>query len=118
MNISREIPCSCGRPHKLEITDIISESGAINKLPEVMSRLGCRHPFVLCESNTLLAAGERVTDILRRADIHGAYYIPKSLSPNERAVGDVVINAPTLLSATTIFSPHPLLSFVSRVLAI
>ena len=91
MNIPREIPCSCGRPHKLEITDIISESGALNKLPEVMSRLGCRHPFVLCDSNTLLAAGERVTDILRRADIHGAYYIPKSLSPDERAVGDVVM---------------------------
>ena len=92
MNIPKEISCNCGREHKIEITDIISESGAINKLPKVLTGLGCHRPFVLCDSNTLRAAGERVADVLRLADIHGVYYAPKALSPDEKAVGDVIMH--------------------------
>lgn len=31
-------PCSCGRTHEILVDDIIIESGAIKKLPEILSR--------------------------------------------------------------------------------
>ena len=92
MNLAKEIPCCCGREHKTEIVDVISCRGAIERLPEAMERLGCRHPFVLCDTNTLRAAGERVAKILREAEMYGAFYMPDELTPDEGSVGDVVMH--------------------------
>ena len=92
MKYPKEIACSCGKVHKIGITDIISERGAIERLPEAMERLGCKHPFVLCDTNTLRAAGERVAKILNDAKMYGAYYMPDTLTPDESAVGDVVMH--------------------------
>ena len=88
----KEFLCDCGRTHRITITDVISERGAIERLPEAMEKLGCKHPFVLCDTNTLRAAGERVAKILRKAEIYGAYYLPETLSPDERSVGDVIMH--------------------------
>ena len=92
MNLAKEIPCCCGCWHKTEIVDVISCRGAIERLPEAMERLGCRHPFVLCDTNTLRAAGERVAKILREAEMYGAFYMPDELTPDEGSVGDVVMH--------------------------
>ena len=92
MKYPKEFACSCGKVHKIGITDIISERGAIERLPEAMERLGCRHPFVLCDTNTLRAAGERVARILNDAKMYGAYYMPDTLTPDDSSVGDVVMH--------------------------
>lgn len=92
MKYPTEFACSCGKVHKIGITDIISERGAIEKLPEAMEKLGCKHPFVLCDTNTLRAAGERAAKILNGAKMYGAYYLPDTLTPDERAVGDVAMH--------------------------
>ena len=92
MKYPNEFACSCGKIHKIEVTDIISERGAIERLPEAMERLGCKHPFVLCDTNTLRAAGERVAEILRDAQMFGAYYLPDTLTPDEKSVGDVIMH--------------------------
>lgn len=92
MNLAKVIPCDCGREHKTDISEVISCRGAIERLPYAMEKLGCRHPFVLCDTNTLRAAGERVARILKGAKMYGAYYLPDTLSADERSVGDVVMH--------------------------
>lgn len=73
MKLLKEIPCDCGREHKTEISEVISCRGAIEKLPETLTRLGCKRPFVLCDDNTYRAAGERAESILTKANIRDKY---------------------------------------------
>ena len=90
MELLKVIPCNCGREHKIEICDVISHRGAIEKLPYAMEKLGCKHPFVLCDTNTLRAAGERIAKILNKAGLFGAYYLPDTLSADDKSIGDVI----------------------------
>lgn len=88
MKLLKEIPCNCGREHKTEISEVISCRGAIEKLPETLTRLGCKRPFVLCDDNTYRAAGERAESILTKANILGTYaFFGKSPAPDEEGVG-------------------------------
>lgn len=93
MELRKEIPCTCGRQHKINISDVISEPGAINKLPSALEKLGCKHPFVLSDDNTFRAAGERVEKILSKAKVFGTYaFLGDSTAPDEKAVGRVAMN--------------------------
>ena len=67
MKLLKSIPCDCGREHKTEISEVISCRGAIEKLPETLKKMGCSSPFMLCDDNTLRAAGERIAKILANA---------------------------------------------------
>lgn len=92
MKLLKSIPCDCGREHKTEISEVISCRGAIEKLPDAIRGLGCKSPFMLCDSNTLRAAGERIAKILADAKIYGTYYLPDTLSADEASTGNVLMH--------------------------
>lgn len=71
-------PCGCGQAHGMAIKRILLEPGAIDRLPAVVAELGLAGPaFVISDSNTWKAAGQRVDAlldgaavVLGRGDIH------------------------------------------------
>lgn len=89
----RDLDCPCGKPHVAALDDVIVEKGAVSRLPEVLSRYGCKRVFLLVDSHTDAAAGGTVRGIL---DAHGVgyfqYIFPESPKPDERAVGAAVMH--------------------------
>lgn len=60
-------PCSCGRKHEIVVDDIIIDSGAINRLPEILKRPDYREKkslVMICDENTYEAAGKRVEKLV------------------------------------------------------
>lgn len=88
-----EVPCECGREHKLTLSDVIIEKGAIQQLPRVIESLGTKKVFVLADENTYAAAGERVCELLSDSGIKYSKYIlqGKSIEPDEFAVGAAIM---------------------------
>ena len=85
--------CACGKEHVFT-SKIISESGAIRKLPAVLEERNLRSAFVFADRNTHLAAGRQVVDVLEKAGIQTGKYIfsDENLEPNEVNVGLAVMN--------------------------
>ena len=81
-------PCACGKHHTIAIDEVVIGSGAVNRLPEFVNRYGKR-PFVVADVNTYAAAGERVCEILKAAEIPFSSFVfkDKALEPDEKAVG-------------------------------
>ena len=88
MNDYLKNPCPCGKPHTIAIDEVVVGSGAVNRLPEFVNRYGKR-PFVVADVNTYAAAGERVCEILKAAEIPFSSFVfkDKALEPDEKAVG-------------------------------
>ena len=86
--------CPCGRKHINPVSEVITESGAVGKLPEVVRRYGGSRVFVLADKNTYKAAGEAVCAVLTDASIPYSAYIFQndSLEPDEAAVGAAVMH--------------------------
>lgn len=60
-------PCSCGRKHEIVVDDIIIDSGAINRLPEILKRPDYTEKkslVMICDENTYEAAGKRVEKLV------------------------------------------------------
>lgn len=57
-----EGPCACGRQHQLATRGLWLEQGALARLPALLK--GFAHPAVVCDSNTLAAAGKAVAALL------------------------------------------------------
>lgn len=89
-----EYVCSCGRIHKCSIRDIIVEEKAIEKLPGLIKKYGYRKICVVCDENTLEAAGENVCDLLKRADISYELVLfqERELVPDEEAIVHLLTN--------------------------
>ena len=86
-------PCSCGKVHGFEARVLIGK-GVVDQLPELITGLCCRKPFLLSDSNTWAAAGERVASLLQAKGFHHAGYCfpSSSLEPDEAAVGAAVMH--------------------------
>lgn len=83
-------PCSCGHTHGLLVREILIESGALARLPELLSRLGDRpfcHPAVVCDAHTYRAAGARVEALLPGCQVIRLEWA--GLHADERAVQTV-----------------------------
>lgn len=82
-------PCPCGREHRATVDEILVGRGVIGRLPRLVEKYGCAHPFVIADINTFAAAGEAVCATLNGADIaYSSYVFPQqSLEPDEAAVG-------------------------------
>lgn len=60
-------PCSCGRKHEIVVDDIIIDSGAINRLPEILKRPDYtekKSVVMICDENTYEAAGKRIEKLV------------------------------------------------------
>lgn len=86
--------CGCGKRHSSAIDDIVIGKGVIDRLGEFLERYGAKRPFLLADSNTFLAAGQRVCEILDRQNIpYSRYVFPqKTLEPDEQAVGSAIMH--------------------------
>ena len=86
--------CTCGRKHINPVREVITESGAIRKLPAVVNRFGGGCVFILADKNTYKAAGETACAVLSEAGIPYVSYVYQtdSLEPDEAAVGAAVMH--------------------------
>lgn len=89
--------CECGRPHGVDVKFIRIARGAVNAIPEAVRALGAKKPFVVCDKNTLRAAGNKVSQILTKAAIeHTLFVVPEGseekLEPDERSLGAIAMN--------------------------
>ena len=81
-------PCSCGRQHEIVVDDIIIESGAVNKLPEILKRekfAGKKNIVMVCDEHTYEVAGKKVEALL--PGIGKVILDPENLHANEYGVG-------------------------------
>lgn len=61
--------CSCKREHKIDVREIIIESGAVRRLEELMTDGFLRkyiHPVIICDTNTYEATEDILEDIYDR----------------------------------------------------
>ena len=85
--------CACGKKHFALISDVIIESKAVNRLPELIKKHGGTKAFVLADENTL-KAGISAFDALKSSGIaHTLFkFGSKPLEPDEQAVGSAVMH--------------------------
>lgn len=65
-------PCSCGKEHRIDVKEILIESGAVNKLEEMMSDGFLKEyisPLLICDTNTYKATEELMEDIYDRCQV-------------------------------------------------
>ena len=48
--------CACGRRHAVDMDYLAMKSGAVAEIPQALSAMGCRKPFIICDRNTKAAA--------------------------------------------------------------
>ena len=84
---------SCGKRHFGLLRDYIAEENAIEKLPALLEKYGCKKPFLLCDPNTYRAAGMQVEDVLKRAGIAFSLHVMSSEkpAPDEKTVGEALM---------------------------
>ena len=89
--------CSCGMHHCMHIKYLDLGKTAAEKTAEAVLALGCRHPMVLCDTNTYKVLGKKVDGLLADAGLdHSLFMIPcpegEILEPSEYTVGSAVLN--------------------------
>ena len=86
--------CTCGKTHTPGTANVIIESGAIKKLPDLLMKAGITKPFLLSGKHTFQAAGDRVCATLEAAGIpYGKFvYDCDRVLPTEQTVGSAVMH--------------------------
>lgn len=86
--------CNCGKVHTTSVKTVVAESGAISKIPALIFETGAKRPFVLADTNTFKAAGEKVAKVLEENNIDYSKYVfeDANLEPDEGAVGSAVMH--------------------------
>ena len=81
--------CSCGKRHSHSIKRIVSGSGAVNALPEIINEIGAKHAYVISDLNTDRAAGIKVKSILDSINLKytACVFGDDRVMPDERSVG-------------------------------
>ena len=80
--------CQCGKQH-IFTSKVITEKGAINKLPLILRELKANSAFIIADKNTYTAAGKSVVDILNKNGAQTYEYVFNNdiLEPCESNVG-------------------------------
>ncbi len=89
MNAMNGRLCSCGNVHSFA-SRVISGSGVLAQLPDILEEMGAKSPFLLCDQNTFKAAGERVSSILKNSACY--CYPAGAVIPDEKSVGAAVMD--------------------------
>ncbi len=84
---------SCGKRHFGLLKDCIIADDAIAQLPGLLHKYNVTHPFILCDTNTYRAAGEKVCGTLTGAQIPYTLHeiVRENPAPDERIVGEAVM---------------------------
>ena len=88
--------CECGMTHATGLQYLKVGQGVISYVPDALSFLGMKKPFIVADQNTWKAAGEKVAAILKEANIpFSSYIFPASkghIEPDESAVGAIAMH--------------------------
>ncbi|MBR5307964.1 MAG: sn-glycerol-1-phosphate dehydrogenase [Clostridia bacterium] len=86
--------CTCGKIHTADVDRIITGSGAIKSLPEIIKEYGIKKPFIISDKNTFAAAGKSVCEILDGEKIpYTSFRFAKdNIEPDEYFVGSAVMH--------------------------
>ncbi len=89
--------CQCGKIHPEIKCEILIGSGKISEITQLIEKFKAKKPFILADVNTYAAAGERVCETLKNAEIAYSSFIfqDKHLEPDETAVGGAVMHFDT-----------------------
>lgn len=82
-------PCACGHTHEITAKTVVIESGAIQKLPQVVRECGLegKKPCIVCDENTYEAAGKQVCQVL---PVHNLVVLKaEGLHPDEKAIDSI-----------------------------
>jgi len=61
--------CACGRHHGVDMDYLSIKSGAVREIPQALSAMGKKKPFIICDRNTKAAAWARIEPVLNAAKI-------------------------------------------------
>lgn len=92
--LDRELECSCGRTHYVDIKDVLIGPGAIKKLPEFVKKHGYSRPYIICDEITYQIAGKHCEGLLNEAGIICVSHIIGHMGFDEATLGELVINMP------------------------
>ena len=92
--------CVCGRHHQIDMKHLLSGSGALERLPEIINTFPEQKKqtiLLLCDCNTWEAAGRKTDEILRTAGFRTKVVELSTknypvLIPDEAALGTVLVN--------------------------
>ena len=87
----RGYACSSGRIHRVALHSLKIGQGAVAGLPEALRAIGCKHPFVVFDRNTEIAAMSPVRAALDGEGFtYTEYRIPlERVEPDEHTVGSM-----------------------------
>ena len=91
--LHREMHCTCGKTHFMDVDKVLIEEQALNKLVPLLQEYGTKKPLVIMDKNTKAAAGKKVFALLEAAAFPYSVFCfntPKSLVPDEYALGAVL----------------------------
>ena len=111
-----EFTCTCERgSHRAPLEGYEISRGALAKLPELLHAY--RRIFVVADTNTYAAAGERVCSILKDAGLLSHSYVltDSVVLPNERTVGAILMHVNNPDAKADIFRYSPLPDFILAV---
>ena len=92
--------CTCGKLHRVDMKHLLSGSGAVERLPEIIEKYPEEKDktiLVLCDENTWKAGGEKTISVLDNAGYKTKVIKLETknyhmLVPNENALGTVLVN--------------------------
>ena len=85
--------CVCGKRHYGLLKDCIIGENALMQLPQILRKYNGSHPFILCDTLTYAAAGERLTTLLENEKIPYTIHIIERIhpAPDEKIVGEALM---------------------------
>lgn len=86
-------PCACGKTHVTDLSFLKVGREAVRSLPEAMSVLGVRRPFIVSDYSTHRSAWPHLQPVLERSGIpYTSYILPfEAPEPDEKAVGSLAM---------------------------
>jgi len=83
--------CPCGKEH-LFSSKVITGSGAITRLPDLLDQMQAYKLYLLADKNTYAAAGEAVVANLKGRKYHIYIFDKDALEPDEASVGLAIMH--------------------------
>lgn len=87
-------PCSCGKEHSCNVR-VISGKDALDSLTDAVKSLGGSKVYILSDSNTFAAAGQKACRLLEKAGIpyvSHCYKQSQPIEPDEKNVGSAIMH--------------------------
>ena len=87
------VVCNCGHQHRINLKCAKIGFGVINELPQIIKTAGYHKAFIVADQNTYKAAGNKVIDALKKAEIPYKLLIlmGDTIIPDEAIIGSVMM---------------------------